>query len=270
MVPAHVSIFGSDLPRNSTAVPFRIHEHLIIVQGTVGELEDLNLAMDTGSTYTVLSKRVGKKLGLKGETIQVPAFGRQVKMKRVTLDQLAFGGMEFERVEARLTDLPAVEGLQLDGLIGLDVLKRATVTLDFEKRELTLGYARKPAHSTRFYSGLPFIPVTMTVDGKSLRLSLDTGACGVTLYESAVKGRFPVRRTGQVEIRGQVGGKLKMEEVFLSNVSLGGTLWEALPGYLIEGQESGNENVMGNLGVTSLGLKMLQIDFGTGQLGWEL
>lgn len=260
------ALAGSEI---TGTVPFRIHEHLIIVQGSVDGSDSLNLALDTGACFTVLSKQVGKKLGLKGVSVRASAFGQPVKMKKVDLARLTLGRVEFEQVEARLCDLPPVDGVRLDGLIGLNVLKRATVTLDFEKGDLVFGQARQLSHNTRFYGGLNFIPVTMTVNGKALRLALDTAACGLVLYRGAIGDRIEIRRTNSTEYRFLVGGRVRMEEVILSNVVLADSYWEELPAYLMDRKKSGNENVMGNLGVSSLGLKTLQFDVETGQLGWE-
>jgi predicted aspartyl protease len=266
----HASVRGFDTPEITGTIPFHVREHLIIVQGSADELRDLNLVLDTGSTYTVLSKEVGKRLGLKGETVKVTAFGREVNIKKVTVGRLVLGETEFEQVEARVADLPRVAGMKLDGLIGLDVLRRTAVTLDFTREELVLGRVRDLSNSTRFYSGLPFIPVTMTVNGKALRLSLDTGACGLLLYDGAAIKQFQIHRTNRVEYRDQVGGRIKMQEIALSDVAFANSSWGKLPAYLINIKQSGNENVMGNLGVIPLGLKILQFDFETGQLGWEL
>lgn len=266
---SHGSAIGVDAPALSGVVAFRMHEHLIVVQGSINGLKDLNFALDTGSTFTILSKEVGKKLGLKGEKINASAFGREIKMKKVFLRVLNLGQAKFEEVEARLCEMPEVRGLRLDGLIGLDLLRRATLTLDFEQEEAVFGGGREFASSARFYAGLSFIPVTMTVGGKALRLALDTAACGLVIYEEAVKGQFEVHRTNRVESRSQVGGRVKMEEIALTDVALADTLWEKLPAYLIDGRQSGTENVMGNLGVASLGLKAIQFDFETGRLGWE-
>ncbi len=109
----------------------------------------------------------------------------------------------------------------------------------------------------------------MTVNGKALRLALDTAACGLVLYRGAIGDRIEIRRTNSTEYRFLVGGRVRMEEVILSNVVLADSYWEELPAYLMDRKKSGNENVMGNLGVSSLGLKTLQFDVETGQLGWE-
>lgn len=269
IVLVQLSSLGFNKSQINGTVPFRLHDHLIVVSANVGECKDLELAVDTGSTFTVVSRRVGRQLGLKGETVRVSSLGSKVELKRVTLDRLSLGEVSFENVEARLADSSGFMGLPLDGLIGLDLLRRVPVRLDFTRRELSFGQVRVLPHATRFYSGLNFIPVTMRVQNRVLRLTLDTGACGLMLYHTAVKDRFEMRKTDRIEYRSHAGGRLRMEEVAVSGVSLGASTWDELPGYLMYGTESGNEHVMGNLGPSCLGLKVLQLDFEKGELSWQ-
>ncbi len=269
IILSQAAILGMDPPRISGTVPFRIQDDLILVSGSIGKCKYLTFAVDTGSAYTVLSKRVGKILDLKGEPIQVSVFGSEVTVTKVSVSKLTLGDVEFEAVEARIADLPQVKGVRLDGLIGLDLLKRSTVTLDFTHNSMSFGQARDLPDSTQFYSRLPFIPVAMKIQGEILYLSLDTGTSGLLLYQAEIEKRLPIRHTNRVEYVRHAGGVMEIEQVFLKDVSLGATLWKELPAYLIAGQQSSNESIVGNLGVTSLGFKVLQLDFERGQLSWE-
>ncbi|UCF37478.1 MAG: aspartyl protease family protein [Acidobacteriota bacterium] len=266
---AQASAAGFDSSQITGTVPFRMHEHLIVVQGSVGGFRDLNLVVDTGSTFTVLSKRVAKKLKLKGTPVTVSAFGEKVTIEKAFLPELALGEVTFEQIEVRICQLPDVDGLRIDALIGMDLLRRTSQTFDFEKGNLVLGQTRELRYNTQFYRGLGFVPVTMTVQGQALRLMLDTGACGLVLYADAIQDRFQTRRSRRIEYRSYVGGRTRMEKITLPDVSLGDSLWEELPAYLIDRQKSGNEHAMGNLGVVALGLKTLQLDFEKGHLAWE-
>lgn len=70
----------------SHAIPFRLHGgHLIIVQGSIGPLTELNLVIDTGSSSTVISEQVAKRLKLKGHTRKVLALGKRVPIQEVVL-----------------------------------------------------------------------------------------------------------------------------------------------------------------------------------------
>jgi predicted aspartyl protease len=269
VILSHASLTGMDPPRITGTVPIRIQDHFILVSGSIGKLKHLNFAVDTGSACTVLSDRVGKILDLEGEPIQVSAFGKEVTLTKVSVSQLSLGDIQFEGVEARIADLPQLKGVRLDGLIGLDLLKRSTVTFDFTHSQMSFGQPRDLSESAGFYSKLPFIPVAMKIQGEILHLSLDTGTSGLTLYQAEIEERLPIRHTNRVEYTRQVGGVVETEWVILKDVSLGTSFWKELPSELIAGRESSNQSIVGNLGISSLGFKVLQLDFEKGQMSWE-
>lgn len=62
------------------------------------------------------------------------------------------------------------------------------------------------------------------------------------------------------------GGRVKLEPASVHQVTLGETLWEELPSLVLTGWKSGNQHAMGNLGVASLGLASLQLNFQAAQL----
>lgn len=195
--------------------------------------------LDTGSTYTVLSKRIGKKLKLERKPVKVSAFGHIVAIEKAFLASLALGEVVFKQIEVRICQLPDVHGLRIDALIGMNVLKRTSVTFDFEKGDLVLGQVRELPHQIQSYRGLDLVLLTMTVQGRASRLTLDTGACGLILYRDSVQDRFLAHRFGRIEYRSHVGGRTRMEEVMLPAFSLGGCHWKGLRGYLMDRRQSG-------------------------------
>ena len=60
-----VTVHGDLLPAD---VPFDlVEQHLIVAKGSIAGLRGLNLLIDTGTTPSVVDKRVAKRLRLKGE-----------------------------------------------------------------------------------------------------------------------------------------------------------------------------------------------------------
>ena len=93
-----VEICRAEVP--SVEVPFEWKGGHIVVQGSIGGLENLNLVIDTGASSTTISKRVAKKLGLKGKKKQVLAYGKKVKGEEVTLPSVEIGALRLEDVPA--------------------------------------------------------------------------------------------------------------------------------------------------------------------------
>lgn len=250
-------------------IPFRMHGHLIVVRVGIADLDELQFAIDTGSSFTVLSKDLGKRLRLKGEQTEVSAWGRSVRATEATVAEIRMGELRFSGIDVRIADLPVLTGLQLDGLIGLDFLRQSPVTIDFRSQTIQFGSNRTLQNSLRFYPGFPFIPINLKVQGEVLRVVVDTGAAGLMLYGKAIRGRFKFPRNGRTETRPYAGGRCKMDTVLVQRLTLGESSWDDVTARILRDEESGNEQVMGNLGVQSLGLSAIQLDLQAGRLSWE-
>ena len=80
-----------------------------------------------------------------------------------------------------LGKLPAVEGVDSDGLVGYEMFRRFGVTIDYGKHELVLTEPAKFAPPVGAHA-VPFeladrIPIVQgTLDGLAARISIDTGS----------------------------------------------------------------------------------------------
>ncbi|HEX2166897.1 MAG TPA: retropepsin-like aspartic protease [Longimicrobiales bacterium] len=99
--------------------------------------------LDTGATVTCLDDQVVSALDLPEVTGVIgtaAGIGGQGGVSLVSLDSLSIGGVRAFELEACVIDLEHLSGvgLELHGLIGLNVLSEFLVTLDFERNILTL------------------------------------------------------------------------------------------------------------------------------------
>ena len=92
-----------------------------------------------------------------------------------------------------LGDLPKVEGVDCDGLVGYEMFRRFGVTIDYEKRALVLADPAKFAPPAGA-SVVPFelddrIPIVQgTLDGVPARMSVDTGSrSSLTMHSPFVR-----------------------------------------------------------------------------------
>ena len=74
----------SDTP-NRIEIPFRLRGHYIVVNASIGDLENLQCIIDTGCSSPAVSRQVAKKLNLSGRRKKGNALGRSVRIERVTL-----------------------------------------------------------------------------------------------------------------------------------------------------------------------------------------
>lgn len=173
------------LAGSSTTVPFRFLNNHIYVDLFVDGKGPVPVIFDTGG-MNVLTPQAAKAFGLKFEgTLQGRGVGEasedmglsQVKEMRVgdvTLRDQSF-------VVLPLKDMDRVEGLELGGIVGFEMLKRLVARIDYAGHRLTLlrpEAFRPPAGAT----AVPFTfdghnpQVEGRIDGIPGRFTIDTGS----------------------------------------------------------------------------------------------
>jgi len=158
----------------------------------------------------------------------------------------------------------------VDALIGLTLLKKSSIAIDYTKMTLTLGSLPSCKSFIDFYGRLPFVLVRMRVQGQPLALILDSGAGNdLVLFKERVKDRFSWTKTNEKRSVQHLGGKTNLRKVVLSDVEMGQSQWEELTAYVMEGRVKGYGTLDGILGSGALGLARLQLDFQNNRMGWE-
>jgi predicted aspartyl protease len=252
-------------------VPFELHEHFIVAKGSIGPLDDLNLIIDTGTSSTTLGHLVARKLGLLGETRTVLAYAAPVRIQAVTIPTLSIGPFRFDEVPGWVAELSFPDmrrTLRIDALIGLDLLKRTPVTIDYESRTLRFGPVVHSERPIAFYGGLPFIPIHLFVRGKPFRVLLDTAAGDLILCAAQAQGRVELWPTGEQKIVRSGAGRRTVKRVFLPGISIRDTHWGRTAAYLHDGPVH-CDGMDGILGPLSMGLKRLHLDCPAGLLSWD-
>ena len=158
--------------------------------------------LDTGCSFTILNKSVGRKLKTLRELnvkLEDSYLGKVTDSSTVLMERLVLGRAEFVNQPARVRDLGFVPS---DGLLGCDFLYRNYCLIDCMNRRL---YVRsgKPAtdvenamKETFQRSGYFEVPLKLTrdlvatceakINGQPINLVVDTGAVWSTCDESLV------------------------------------------------------------------------------------
>jgi predicted aspartyl protease len=123
-------------------------------------VEWLGLALDTGSSRTVISEHVALRTGfnlLTAPSVRIATASGIVEARVVTLRQIFALGETADEFQVLVLPLPAQ--LRSDGLLGLDFLKRRNLFCNFDKGILlTLPFSRSFLHrlalSAQIFSAL--------------------------------------------------------------------------------------------------------------------
>ena len=81
-------------------------------------------------------------------------------------------------------------------MIGLEVLRAASFTIDYEDRRIDFGPAPQYRNWVPFADGPPMITVEVEIDGKRKRLLVDTGAEGLFLFRDQDRKHQPPETAG--------------------------------------------------------------------------
>lgn len=266
LLPASIC-FG----RNHAAseVSFKWAEEKILVEASTGDTNGLCFVIDTGASTTVIGSRLARRLKLEGREDQVVAKGKTVAVLRAVLPELRIGPHRFEEVPVLVSNSRYFKRGHADGLIGLSLLRRKGIVIDFMSRTIRFGgsieHGRK---ATAFYPNGPCLVVRLVVSGQPLRLLLDTGGTELILFAKRVKGRLPTRPTGERFTSRSLTGKVRLTKVGPYSVTWGETQWKELDAYVMASHSPAYGSLDGLLGTSALGLKLLRLDFDKGLISW--
>jgi clan AA aspartic protease (TIGR02281 family) len=109
---------------NSLAVPVLMNQKVMAT-----------FIVDTGATYTVITPRMAKKLGIvitpDTPRITIATANGAITAPKVTVPKLAIGGLEVENVEVIVQNLG--DDLLLSGLLGMNFFKNMDLTIRQDK-----------------------------------------------------------------------------------------------------------------------------------------
>jgi hypothetical protein len=173
------------MPLNS--IPVSVHNgYLPIVVGQIGG-KKLNFIIDTGTAPSILNARVAKKLGLPLTSTLLLSVGHQVRTDRTVLPELDLGPIHVDALPVNVMDLSPWEknlGVEVAGLLGMDVFGRTSFRLDYSQKELTFGAPKDkeegiPVH---FNGSASLALADARLQGRNVRLIVDTGSDLVVVF----------------------------------------------------------------------------------------
>jgi predicted aspartyl protease len=255
-------------------VPFKLYRgYLIVAEGEIGPLGGLHFLIDTGTMPSIVDKRITYclRLSLSGEAESVAVFGRNIRGQHVALPGLKFGPLQAESVPVLVRDLSPIGkelGARIDAVLGLDVLGSRPFTIDFANRRVRFAPESSEPPSPAINSRLRCLVVNTEIQGRPLRLLVDTGVRDLILFNQDTRGRLPKLQVIGEENSSSLGGKTRLQQVVLPPIRLGDTEFANLRTFLMVAPAGEASSFDGLLGTASLGARALCIDFQRNRLTW--
>jgi len=157
----------------------------------------------------------------------------------------------------------------VDGVIGLDVLRLKTLTIDLARKRILFGQGRALRFSVPLQTNESYVSVEVRTHDRTLRLLLDTGVRSILLYRDRVSDRVPKLQVARTIPANSLGGPASLDLVTLAPVQLGQQHLDrraVVSGKAPVGFLAG---IDGCLSLNSLGARVCSINWEEGTLSWE-
>ena len=243
---------------------------LIVIEGRIAELQGLKFILDTGATYSVVDRKVAQKLFLRRHAGRVFSFDKYIPIERAEFPVVQFGPIEVHTVSLMVADLGgSSRSGSADVVIGMDLLRASVgILIDYERRRIVFGTGTVNHNEVPRPRVSPFLVMQVMIQGRVVRLMVDTGMQGILLYEDRLRKEIPnlgvevendkvqvgYLRVKRAKIPGFMVGTAEAERtVFLMN----GPAENLLPG------------IDGYLGTGALNAQQVAIDFANNTMAWK-
>src|SRR5580700_6779032 len=246
--------------------------YLAVGRGSVNNADNLRFLLDTGASNTAIDRRVAERLGLHGQPAKIINFDKTVALEWTEAQEITFGPERISNVRVMIEDLGYLRsaGVHVDGVIGLDQLRRQSFLIDYARERIAFGpTAVSGMHGVPMREDAKSIRVEVDLDGRPVWMVVDSGARGITLYEDTVKdllANYRVQgRTGEWSL----GGPLENRIAIVPRLRLGRQDLDREVVLISAPGANRLSGVSGYLGLASLGAKQVAFSFETNQLLWR-
>jgi predicted aspartyl protease len=258
--------------KKAIEIPFKLYnDHLIVVKGTLGALENVNILLDTGKSPTAVSTKVASQLQLQGHRELMLLSNGTMDVESVVLPQIRVGPLRVESLRTVVQDLSYLErnlGVSVEGIAGLDVLKRRSFAIDYKRKKIVFELPMPTTKTVPFETLVPFATVRAIVGGQEMRLLVDSGTPGLLLYRSRVKVKLEEVSNRDPAII-TAAGEMRTRFARASNVRLGEENLGPQNVVLADVDVNPKYEFEGLLGFKQLGFRKVWLDFERGLFGWE-
>jgi predicted aspartyl protease len=260
------------LSQAPTKVSFRLHwGYLVIVEGSIGDVRNLNFLVDTGAYPSIIDQKIAHNLGLAERPARVNVSIKSVQTGLVILPSLHLGPVRVESLPVLTQDLSLFQkaiGYKLDAIVGLDVLRKSSFSINYRTKEILFGPVESMSFSAPFETDTPVVTIRMESQHRQLRLMIDTGGPDLMLFHSRMSDSTGFQTLGTEKVTDAGGAflrrKVRIPEVYLGKAQIGSQV-----GFVVDDRKDEGDNFDGVLGVRGAQFWKIAFDFEHRRFCWE-
>ena len=257
----------------SMKLPVRLYGgYLVIAEGAIGNVRKLNFLLDTGACPSVVDQRIAHDLKLAELPERVNLWNKSVQAQQVVIPSLSLGPVRVESIPVLAEDLsflPKALGFKVHAIVGMDVLRKSSFTINYKAKEILFGIPANLTHSVPFETDTPVITVRMGFQDRRLRMVVDSGGPDLTLFRSRVSEPTGLQVLG-TETVADAGGTFQRTKVRIPELHIGKETMGAQTAFLVDDRKDEGDDFDGVLGVRGLQFWKLAFDFENRRFSWEL
>jgi predicted aspartyl protease len=254
------------------AIPFKLSGgFLILVEGRIGTLCKLRFIVDTGTTRSIVDRKVAEKLLLPRHPTQVFDFDQVLNIEEAVFPEVQLGPVRVASVSMSVGNLADFSTLatHVDAIIGTDLLSLGNITIDYDAKRMLFRFPELTVPVAPLNSEPVKLMIESQVQDHPIRLLVDTGFPDILLFEDRLRRNIPDLRIEHMSDAFSTVGRLLTRRATLPRVQLGMTnasvqvlLAHGPPDRVLAG-------VDGLLGTAALKARRVHINFSTKTLDWE-
>jgi hypothetical protein len=257
-------------------IPFKlVRGFAIVVHGAIGARDDLNFLVDTGAVPSALGEHLASSMGLSGLAGSLAVLHKEGQAPYVPVEEVRLGNIRASGLGMVVIDLLPLKkalGMRIDAIIGLDVFAGQNLSIDFAHRKIipgSSGGARRSFPIAIFTAaGAPYIVLPAMVDGHALRLLLDTGTDGLTLFARPGPARLPAPQAHLTAARNLMG-EASTRSLDPVDLRIGTQFFHNVAAVEAAEPPGALGNLDGIVGPSALKVKRLSLDWERRSLGWD-
>ena len=256
----------------SVKLPVRLYGgYLVIAEGAIGNIRKLNFLVDTGACPSVVDQNIAVELKLSEQPERVNLWNKSVQAGQVVIPSLSLGPVRVDSIPVLSEDLSFLQkalGFKVHAIVGLDVLRKSSFTINYKTKEILFGSPESLTYSVPFDTDTPVVTVRMGFQDRRLRMVVDSGGPDLTLFRSRVSEPADLQTLG-TETVADAGGTFQRTKVRISEVYIGKETVGAQNAFLVDDRKDEGDDFDGVLGIKGLQFWKVAFDFENRRLSWN-
>ena len=226
--------------------------------------------MDTGACPSVVDRnRHDLKLAEQPERVNL--WNKSVQARQVIIPSLSLGPVRVESIPVLAEDLSFLQealGVKVHAIVGLDVLRKSSFTINYRAKEILFGVPEALTYSVPFETDTPVVTVGMGFQDRRLRMVVDSGGPDLTLFRSRVLAPIGLHALG-TETVADAGGTFQRTKVRIPELYIGKESVGAQTAFVVDDRKDDGDDFDGVLGVRGLQFWKVAFDFENRRFSWN-